>query len=372
MSDRGGVEALDADLLAFIGRGEAAGRDDAAFDALARRVFAHQYELNAPYRRLCDAEGVTPDNLQRLIDIPACPTDAFKEFELTTFPVAKAAAEYHSSGTTAAETSRHWLPRLDLYEAAAWESFRYFMGLEKAKPGEWGCLLLFPRPEAAPHSSLGHMLQVVAERLGAPTRWLLPGPDEPSELIDAVAAANESGRPLLVLGTAFSFVHACDALAAADTTVQLPTGSRIMETGGYKGRSRTVAKARLHSLIAEWMGVPSQYIENEYGMTEMGSQAYDGTIRHALGRPGGRGLPTKKAPPWCRTWVVDPADLSREVESSNEGILKHLDLVNRGSVSCLLTADRATRIGDGYEVLGRAAGAQLRGCSLALEELRGG
>ncbi|MHC5019413.1 MAG: long-chain fatty acid--CoA ligase, partial [Planctomycetota bacterium] len=95
----GDVAALDADLVALIERGEAAGPDAATFDALAWRVFAHQYEGNAPYRRLCDAEGVTPDNLQALIEIPACPTDAFKEFELTTFPVSEAAAEYRSSGT---------------------------------------------------------------------------------------------------------------------------------------------------------------------------------------------------------------------------------------------------------------------------------
>jgi hypothetical protein len=70
--------------------------------------------------------------------------------------------------------------------------------------------------------------------------------------------------------------------------------------------------------------------------------------------------------------VVDPADVNREVADGEEGILKHFDLVNRGSVSAILTGDRGRRVGDGYVVLGRAHGAQLRGCSLALEELRGG
>ena len=99
------VAELDDALLALIARGESADRDSAQFEALARRVFAHQYELNAPYRRLCDADGVTPANLPSLEHIPACPTEAFKEFALTTFPPAEAMAEYHSSGTTAERAS---------------------------------------------------------------------------------------------------------------------------------------------------------------------------------------------------------------------------------------------------------------------------
>ncbi|MHC5020988.1 MAG: hypothetical protein ACYTGX_12935, partial [Planctomycetota bacterium] len=187
-------------------------------------------------------------NLQALIEIPACPTDAFKEFELTTFPVSEAAAEYRSSGTTTEQTSRHFLPHLRLYEASLWQSFSHYMALEDGEPG-WACLLLAPLPAAAPHSSLGHMLAVAAERIGNASTWLLPGPDDPSALLDAVAAASEGGRPVLLLGTAFAFVHACDALAAGDATATLPPLSRVMETGGYKGRSRELKQADLHRLI---------------------------------------------------------------------------------------------------------------------------
>lgn len=368
MSAGDAVADLDDDLLAYIGRGEAAGRDDALFDTLARRVFAHQYELNAPYRRLCAAEGVTPDNVPSLIEIPACPTDAFKEFKLATFPVGEAAAEFHSSGTTAEQSSRHWLPHTRLYESALWESFRYCVAPDRE---EFACIVLAPPVSETPHSSLGHMLKTVSERLGGDAVWLLPGPDDPSALIDALAAAEGSGRPVLLLGTAFAFVHACDSLAAGDATVSLPPLSRVMETGGYKGRSRELKQADLHRLIAKSFGVPVEMIENEYGMTEMGSQSYDGVIRDALELDGGRADRVKVAPPWCRSWVVDPADINREVADGEEGIIKHLDLVNRGSVSAILTGDRGRRVGDGYVVLGRAAGAQLRGCSLALEEIRG-
>lgn len=368
------VAALDRDLRALIDAGDVAPREpESAFRDLAMRVFTHQYHANAPYRRLCVAEGVAPDTVRSLIEIPACPTEAFKEFALTTFPVGEAAAEFHSSGTTADQTSRHYLPHLNLYHASLWASFADYVIPDCVEDEvELDCLVLAPPSSATPHSSLGHMLQTVADRIVGGVTWLLPGPDDPSALLDALAAFEGSGRPVLLLGTAFAFVHACDALTAGDASVALPPLSRAMETGGYKGRSRTLAPAALHALIARSFDVRPAMIENEYGMTEMGSQSYDGTIRQALGFTGGRLDRVKHAPPWCRSWVVDPADVNREVADGDEGILKHLDLVNRGSVSCLLTEDRARRVGEGYVVLGRADGAQLRGCSLAMEELRNG
>ena len=56
-------------------------------------------------------------------------------------------------------------------------------------------------------------------------------------------------NPQLILGTAFSFVHLLDYLAENDLHFDLPAGSRVMETGGYKNRSRSMPKTELHQLI---------------------------------------------------------------------------------------------------------------------------
>ena len=357
--------ALDARILALIAKGEGAARDDAEFEALARDLFAYQYARNAPYRRLCDADGVTADSLARIQEIPACPTDAFRSHELVTFPVDAAAAVFVSSGTTAAARSRHWLPTLALYHAALHASFEWFV---RPDGGPRRTLVLFPSPEAAPESSLGAMLALVAPPGSPGVTWLVSDPNAIGPAHSVLAEAEAAGEPIAVLGTAFSFVHLCDGLEDLAVDFRLPRGSRVMDTGGYKGRSREVPRDALYGAIAATLGVPISMIVNEYGMTEMGSQFYDGTLRAALGFPG-RADRVKRAPPWVRSWVVEPADPTREVADGATGILKHLDLVNRGSVCCLLTADRARRVGDGFEVLGRAAGAELRGCSLALERL---
>src|SRR5258708_5624443 len=88
-------------------------------------------------------------------------------------------------------------------------------------------------------------------------------------------SAFDSGRPVSLLGTAFAFVHLLDYMVERNLSFQLPRFSTVMETGGYKNRSRTLAKTELHRLIKERLGVP--FATCEYGMSELSSQAYDST-----------------------------------------------------------------------------------------------
>jgi len=48
----------------------------------------------------------------------------------------------------------------------------------------------------------------------------------------------------------------------------------------------------------------------------------------------------------------------------------HVDLANRSSCVAIATEDLGARFDDGLVVIGREAGAALRGCSLDAEELR--
>ena len=143
----------------------------------------------------------------------------------------------------------------------------------------------------------------------------------------------------------------------------LPAGSRIMETGGFKGRRREMARAPFYAMMAEAFGVPLHHIVNEYGMTELSSQFYDTSLRD--------GAPTavKSVPAWTRVLCVDPAT-GREVAEGARGLIRVVDLANLGSVMALQTEDVGVRHADGrFEVLGRVAAAPPRGCSLDAEGL---
>ena len=91
-------------------------------------------------------------------------------------------------------------------------------------------------------------------------------------------------EPILILGTAFSFVHLLDFLCEQNRHIQLPSGSHVLETGGYKGRSRSLPKPELHSLITGWLGIPASHIVCEYGMSDLGPVAFSHGKEIFLGR----------------------------------------------------------------------------------------
>jgi hypothetical protein len=78
------------------------------------------------------------------------------------------------------------------------------------------------------------------------------------------------------------------------------------------------------------------------------------------------------APPWLRARVIDPETLG-VVPRGETGMLQLFDLGNIGSAAFVLTEDLARAEPEGgFRLVGRAAGAELRGCSLLAEELADG
>ena len=67
------------DLLQFIA---APGADESAFNALALRLFQHQFSHNLPFQRVCQQRGRTPRTVRHWREIPAVPINAFKDLTL--------------------------------------------------------------------------------------------------------------------------------------------------------------------------------------------------------------------------------------------------------------------------------------------------
>mgnify|MGYP003336081233 FL=1 len=74
----------------------------------------------------------------------------------------------------------------------------------------------------------------------------------------------------------------------------------------------------------------------------------------------------KRGPHWIKTRVLDPLG-GVEMPAGEIGVLAHTDLGNFNSVLTLLTEDLGHTQDDGFVLLGRAQGAQAKGCSLAVE-----
>ena len=357
---------LRSKLLARIAAGVDAPIPDAEFDALARGVFAHQYACNRPYRLFCERRGVTPETVEEWGAIPAVPTDAFKAAALVCGDPGDARAVFRTSGTTAGAGRRgtHYLLDTSLYDAALRAGFRAHLLPDGVRPR---IVSLIPRPQEVRDSSLSHMAGEVVAELGAAGSGWYVSPDGgigDDGLRDALREAEREGAPVCILGTAFAFVHWMDALRERGERFRLPEGSRVMDTGGFKGRSREVTREELYAGFEELVGIPPAWCVNEYGMTEMSSQFYDGVA----GRAGDAGARLHAGPPWVRMQAADPETL-RPLPHGEVGVLRHWDLANLDSVMAIQTADLGITFSGGFRVLGRATGAEARGCSIAMDEL---
>jgi hypothetical protein len=103
-------------------------------------------------------------------------------------------------------------------------------------------------------------------------------------------------------------------------------------------------------------------------MTEHGTQFLDNVLRDSLSTGSDQVPRFKVVPPWARTLVVDPETFA-ERPPGERGLLLHFDLINRASVLAVLSEDVGCTVGGGFELFGRAAASEARGCSIALDEL---
>ncbi len=349
---------LDRKVLAWLSKGVDAPRDDARFEALALELFGYQYTHNAPYQRLCRAFGVRPEQVARWQDIPPGPTGAFNEARLAAYPRAQEVRIFRTSGSTTTARGQLHLDTLELYQASLLATFGAHICPDHKRIR---FAVLAPSAADAPDSSLSYMFDVACREFGTRQSACYVGREvwEPERLI---ADLHALGEPIALVGTAFAFVHLLDALEARGLELELPKGTRVMETGGFKGRSREVTREELHGGIEAALGVPASRIVNQYGMCELGSQFYEATLC--------TGVPTrsKRVPPWVRTRVVDPASM-KDVARGEQGLLVHYDLVNTGSVLAVQSSDLGRLTEDGLEILGRLEAAEARGCSIAADAL---
>ena len=361
---------------------------DNQFQSLAFKIFEYQFNRNENYRKFCLMEKRQPGNLKSWKEIPAMPTVGFKELILSTFPIRNAVKTFKTSGTTlpagtclpvrqgqARETrgatvirrgcpveSRgvHFFDTLKLYEAAIVPCFKKHLMPDSRG---FSFFYLISSPEESPHSSLSYMVGVVnkvfAKNRG---RYYVKN----SKILYAALAKDlaRCRKKALILSTTFSLKGFLDFLNSNKITLNLPKGSRLMETGGFKGRVKEVSKSELYTECEKRLGISKNFIVSEYGMTELSSQFYHGASGVMTG------------PPWIKTLVMDPRT-GREAKKGSVGILRHFDLANRGSVLAVQTEDLgrlpadasvAGVLGEGFQLLGRAKDAELRGCSLSYEE----
>jgi hypothetical protein len=358
----------------------ASGESAETFDALALAIARFQAEASPGFARLVASRA---EPLTRVSAIPAVPVTAFRLTRVAVHEPELDVARFFTSGTTGARRGLHAFRTTETYRALALKSGARALVSSKGRRVVV-CLAPPPEPGATDASSLAFMMQLFvgawdgrALSGGAfdelePGRWLVQGDRIDLDGLErAAATARARSEPLVVLATAFALVALLDSLSGS--VVEAPPGSAVMVTGGYKGRTRALEKTELRRDVARAFGVPAAHVVGEYGMTELSSQLYEGTL------PGAelRGPPDVfLEPSWLSVTPVDPVTLE-PVRPGDVGIARIVDLGNVDSAVAIQTDDLVRRVkngvgeglGEGVEIVGRREGAEPRGCSLALEAL---
>jgi hypothetical protein len=354
---------LAARLARAFAGGVRGGWSEAEFRDLALQAFTLQFDRIPAFRAFCEGRGRTPRTVKRWEDVPPVPASAFKRLELCAGDSGPPEAVFRTSGTTRgeAERGRHPVPRLELYRRSLLPPFRAHV---MAARGRIRFVSLVPSPDELPHSSLSFMVGAAATELASDVDWLVDaaGVLDLARLRAIARRAAHAREPILLLGTALALLNALDRLRG-ESLGQLPPGSRIMETGGFKGSGREISRADLYARLSEATGLRPERIVSEYGMTELLSQLYEPVLSEG---PGARG--THVPPPWLKVRALDPVTLE-EMPPGEEGLLCFFDLANAGSVCHVLTEDVGSVVQGRVRLAGRAPGAEARGCSLAMDEL---
>ncbi len=316
--------------------------DEAAFNTLAEYAFRYQRNRNPVYRAFLDAYGTK--KVDSWEAIPPLPIAAFKTSTVAGFPVDEAKLVFRSSGTASGSRSRHYVRDPELYGRAIERRFSAQIGR-----GPYSILAHLPGyQEHGDASSLLYMVRHLVNRFGSgKSGFYLRDITRLKRIVED--CANDS-VPILLFGVAFGLLNLVDTHA-----VKLPENALVVETGGMKMRRREIDRQSLHERLATGFDVPRKHVISEYGMCELMSQCYTngGTVFEPA--------------PWMRIRIVDTEQPPMAVPCDKPGLIEIVDLANIDTVSAILTEDIGRSAGNGFEILGRLKGADLRGCNYLLD-----
>lgn len=277
-------------------------------------IFRYQALNCEPYAKYVNLLSIDIQRVTEIEEIPFLPIEFFRSHKVYCAR-SEPQAVFHSSGTTGADTSSHYIASLELYEQSFLAAFNEFYG----SPSVYNMRTMLP--SYRPGSSLLYMVSKLQPLC--------------------------TGSRVLLLGVSFALL---EAVRSGDIQ-KLPAGSIVMETGGMKGHNYEISRAELHAELCDGFGVDK--IHSEYGMCELLSQAYssgDGIFRPSSA---------------MQVYIRDASNPLKLLPDENIGGLNIIDLSNRYSCSFIATGDKAIKHTDGtFEVLGRLGGEILRGCNM--------
>ncbi|MCP9748617.1 acyl transferase [Lacihabitans sp. CS3-21] len=331
-----------------------------SFEKLALEVFRFQFAQNPVYNTYVKFLYKDIKKIDRLEKIPFLPIEFFKNHQVISREV-EPQIVFESSGTTSANTSRHFVSDLPFYELMSRNTFETFYG----PLTDYHVFALLPSYLERNNSSLVYMVQnFIFHSFSQFGGFYL---DNLDEMIQNMTEAAKDGRKILLVGVTFGLLDLAENEVFAEKIRAISDKIIIMETGGMKGRRKEMVREELHAVLTTAFGVKN--IHSEYGMTELLSQGYSkGEGVFYLPKTMKILLREINDPfTYLPRFALGEPDQDVKYRGRTGGI-NVVDLVNIDSCSFIETKDLGSFTPDyeGFKVMGRFDNSDIRGCNLML------
>ncbi|GAW29959.1 hypothetical protein [Carboxydocella sp. ULO1] len=348
------AEELDAKVAAFIARSWEQETNEAEFNALALEIFAYQFEANDYYRNLCEQLGKYPGQISHWSQIPAIPTQAFKESVVASIPVEKSELALLTSGTSdpnlRGKIFRDRSSLANIIQANALLTKKYcFPDRDKMTMA-----MLIPPPEQAPGMAMAFGLAQLLKNYGKEdSQYFISERGLDAEgLLAFLTNVIQRQEPVALVGATSGFVLFFNHIRKQGKKLVLPEGSRVLDGGGYQGTFGAMTREEFYQNCQELLGISAHFCVNVLGMSESGTNYVDNVLAEAM---AGR-LHTERqkiTPPWTRTVVVGMRT-GQPLPPGEIGLIRHFDLTNRATVLAVQTDNLGYLTAEGFEIIGRA------------------
>jgi hypothetical protein len=371
--------------------------------AAVREAIGHHYANCPAFARWYRKQGADPDaEIEDLARVPFLPVSIFKRLPLESVSEQEIVRVLKSSATSSQTPSRVVLDRVTrdrqmrtlamLLSALMGPARRPFVVLDAAAPAsalvapavlppvqgadlELSARVAGLRGYLMMSSETHHVLAPVgqAPRFAGPSRISPANPrcleldaDKLKVVLDQLRARS---TPVCVIGyTYMLYQYVVAPLVRAGWSLPLPAGSMVLHFGGWKRLERqAVDRVRLNAEVAQVFPMAEPCVRDVYGFTEQLGVIYPDD-----------GCGVRLAPVYAEVIVRDPVTLE-PMPDGVTGLLEFITPLPNSYPGIALLLDDMGRIvsrdqGDGgrygtrFEVLGRARGAEIRGCGDTLPE----
>jgi len=261
-----------------------------------------------------------------------------------------------SSGSTNAIRAQHHFSKqnLDLYSHETCEGFKAFLHAQKLENTE--IISLIPNPDEWPTSSLSAMIKMF-ENHEFHIHWA-----SAAKSIFSVLESLPTKSNLVIFGTTFHHLILLQEVLNNNHSDKFNDlleqhNLAIIDTGGTKGRTQSFTPKEILKTLKRFYPSQNLRIFSEYGMCELGSQAWSANDKYNGLFKGNK------------TLLPFAIDLQKRtvLPEHETGYLGFIDSVNKDSYCALITEDIGEvwsydrRI---FKLYGRAPNASIKGCSL--------